>query len=55
MLKDGQMKKEKEWFRLSGGSYFGYNRLGYFLGTAFVTYFVQAFGENEALTFLEQT
>lgn len=44
-------EKEKEWFRLSGGSYFGYNRLGYFLGTAFVTYFVQAFGENEALTF----
>ncbi len=22
--------KEKEWFRLSGGRYFGYNRLGYF-------------------------
>ncbi|WP_226606962.1 DUF5700 domain-containing putative Zn-dependent protease [Bacillus cereus] len=44
-------EKEKEWFRLSGGSYFGYNRLGYFLGTALVTYFVQAFGENEALTF----
>lgn len=23
-------EKEKEWFRLSGGQYFGYNRLGYF-------------------------
>ncbi|MED3038313.1 aminopeptidase [Bacillus tropicus] len=44
-------EKEKEWFRLSGGNYFGYNRLGYFLGTAFVTYIVQAFGESEALTF----
>ncbi|MDA1761694.1 aminopeptidase [Bacillus cereus] len=44
-------EKEKEWFRLSGGSYFGYNRLGYFLGTAFVEYLVQAFGESEALTF----
>ncbi|WP_434163686.1 aminopeptidase [Bacillus thuringiensis] len=44
-------EKEKEWFRLSGGSYFGYDRLGYFLGTAFVEYLVQAFGESEALTF----
>ncbi|MDA1652354.1 aminopeptidase [Bacillus cereus group sp. TH160LC] len=44
-------EKEKEWFRLSGGNYFGYNRIGYFLGTAFVTYIVQAFGERKALTF----
>lgn len=44
-------EKEKEWFRLSGGDYFGYNRLGYFLGTAFVKYVVQAFGESEALIF----
>ncbi|MGZ7149075.1 aminopeptidase [Bacillus sp. BC08] len=43
--------KEKEWFRLSGGQYFGYNRLGYFLGTAFVEYVVQALGESEAFTF----
>ncbi|MGG1330300.1 aminopeptidase [Bacillus tropicus] len=44
-------EKEKEWFRLSGGNYFGYNRLGYFLGTAFVEYVVQALGESEAFTF----
>ncbi|ENB9401136.1 DUF5700 domain-containing putative Zn-dependent protease [Bacillus cereus] len=44
-------EKEKEWFRLSGGQYFGYNRLGYFLGTAFVEYIVQALGESEVFTF----
>ncbi|MGK8828974.1 aminopeptidase [Bacillus paranthracis] len=44
-------EKEKEWFRLSGGQYFGYNRLGYFLGTAFVEYVVQAWGESEVFTF----
>ncbi|WP_410981132.1 DUF5700 domain-containing putative Zn-dependent protease [Bacillus pacificus] len=44
-------EKEKEWFRLSGGQYFGYNRLGYFLGTAFVEDVVQALGESEAFTF----
>ncbi|HDR7718487.1 aminopeptidase [Bacillus albus] len=45
------LEKEKEWFRLSGGQYFGYNRLGYFLGTAFVEYVVQAWGESGAFTF----
>ncbi|MGN4670977.1 aminopeptidase [Bacillus cereus] len=44
-------EKEKEWFRLSGGQYFGYNRLGYFLGTAFVEYVAQALGESEVFTF----
>ncbi|AAT60094.1 MULTISPECIES: hypothetical protein [Bacillus cereus group] len=44
-------EKEKEWFRLSGGQYFGYNRLGYFLGTAFVEYIVQALGESEVFIF----
>ncbi|KXY75052.1 aminopeptidase [Bacillus anthracis] len=44
-------EKEKEWFRLSGGQYFGYNRLGYFLGTAFVDYVVQTLGESEVFTF----
>ncbi|OOZ89439.1 M1 family metallopeptidase [Bacillus cereus] len=44
-------EKEKEWFRLSGGQYFGYNRLGYFLGTAFVEDVVQALGKSEAFTF----
>ncbi len=44
-------KKGKEWFRLSGGDYFGYNRLGYFLGTAFVKYLVQTFGESKTLDF----
>ncbi|PIE96370.1 aminopeptidase [Bacillus fungorum] len=45
------LEKEKEWFRLSGGQYFGYNRLGYFLGTAFVEYVAQALGESEVFTF----
>lgn len=45
------MKKEKEWFRLFGGNYFGYNRLGYFLGTSFVEDLVDEIGENEALTY----
>ncbi|HFK1681083.1 TPA: aminopeptidase [Bacillus tropicus] len=44
-------EKEKEWFRLSGGQYFGYNRLGYFLGTAFVECVAQTFGESEGFTF----
>ena len=44
-------EKEKEWFRLSGGQYFGYNRLGYFLGTAFVEYVAQTLGESEGFTF----
>ncbi|MCP1164039.1 MULTISPECIES: aminopeptidase [Bacillus] len=45
------LEKEKEWFWLSGGQYFGYNRLGYFLGTAYLEYVVQALGESEAFTF----
>ncbi|MBJ7957261.1 aminopeptidase [Bacillus cereus group sp. N28] len=44
-------EKEKEWFRLSGGTYFGCNRLGYFLGTSYMEYIVNTFGESEALTF----
>ncbi|WP_242275762.1 aminopeptidase [Bacillus cereus group sp. BfR-BA-01445] len=44
-------EKEKEWFRLSGGQCFGYNRFGYFLGTAFVEYVVQAWEESEVFTF----
>lgn len=43
--------KEKEWFRLSGGSYFGYNRLGYLLGTKYVEHLVERVGEEEAFTF----
>ena len=45
------MAKEKEWFRLSGGSYFGHNRLGYLLGTDYVEHLVGRIGEEEALTF----
>ncbi|ARJ22514.1 aminopeptidase [Bacillus mycoides] len=45
------VEKEKEWFRLSGGTYFGYNRLGYFLGKSYIEYMVRTFGETEALTF----
>ena len=45
------MTKEKEWFRLSGGSYFGYNRIGYILGTDYVDQLVERIGEEAALTF----
>lgn len=48
---DWDMVKEKEWFRLSGGSYFGYNRLGYLLGTDYVQQLVERIGEDAALTF----
>ncbi|PEB50304.1 aminopeptidase [Bacillus pseudomycoides] len=44
-------EKEREWFRLSGGRYFGYNRLGYFLGMSYVEHLVAEFGEEQALTF----
>jgi hypothetical protein len=44
-------EKEREWFRLSGGSYFGFNRLGYFLGTSFVEDLVEEVGEQEAFTY----
>jgi hypothetical protein len=46
-----QFDYEKEWFRLSGGSYFGFNRLGYFLGTSFVHDLVQKVGELNAITY----
>lgn len=48
---DWDMEKEREWFRLSGGAYFGYNRLGYVLGTDYVEQLVGRIGEDAALTF----
>lgn len=45
------MKKEKEWFRLRGGSYFGQERLGYLLGLDFVEQLVQKIGEEDALNY----
>ncbi|MFC5604941.1 aminopeptidase [Sporosarcina koreensis] len=50
-LGDWDMEKEREWFRLSGGAYFGYNRLGYVLGTDYVEQLVRRIGEEAALTF----
>lgn len=50
-LGEWDMTKEKEWFRLSGGSYFGYNRIGYILGTDYVEQLVDRIGEDAALTF----
>jgi len=46
-----QFDHEKEWFRLSGGNYFGFNRLGYFLGTSFVHHLVQKVGELNTITY----
>ncbi len=51
VLSGWDMIKEKEWFRLSGGDYFGYNRLGYLLGTDYVEYLVDRIGEQAALAF----
>ena len=50
-LGEWDMAKEKEWFRLSGGAYFGYNRIGYILGTDYVEQLVERIGEEAALTF----
>ncbi|WP_456271016.1 DUF5700 domain-containing putative Zn-dependent protease [Bacillus sp. AK031] len=44
-------EKEREWFRLSGGQYFGYNRLGYFLGTSYFDYLVQEAGLEDAIIY----
>ena len=51
VLSGWDMAKEKEWFRLSGGNYFGYNRLGYLLGTEYVEQLVNRMGEAQALSF----
>lgn len=51
VAEEWDMVKEKEWFRLRGGNYFGYERLGYLLGTDYVEQLVEKLGEEEALTF----
>lgn len=51
VLAGWDMTKEKEWFRLSGGSYFVRNRLGYLLGTDYVEHLVEKIGEEKALTY----
>ncbi|MFS0690825.1 aminopeptidase [Sporosarcina sp. 179-K 8C2 HS] len=50
-LGEWDMAKEREWFRLSGGAYFGYNRIGYILGTDYVEQLVERIGEDAALTY----
>ncbi|MEK5040005.1 aminopeptidase [Sporosarcina sp. FSL K6-3457] len=51
VLSGWNTEKEKEWFRLSGGGYFGHNRLGYLLGTDYVEHLVNVIGEEAALAF----
>ena len=51
VLSGWNVEKEREWFRLSGGDYFGHNRLGYLLGTDYVEHLVNAIGEEAALAF----
>jgi len=43
---------EQEWLRLSGGRHFVYNRLGYFLGSAFVHHLCKNMPETDVLTLL---
>ena len=54
VLAGWDMRKEREWFRLGGGNYFGYNRLGYLLGTDYIEYLVRRIGEERALTFWKE-
>lgn len=51
VMNDWTFEKEKEWFRLSGGSYFGYNRLGYYLGTDFVHHLIELVGEEKTVIY----
>lgn len=43
---------DKEWLKMSGGSFFGFNRLGYFLGTEFVSNLFDQMTEVEMLHLL---
>lgn len=45
---------EREWLRLSGGEHFGYNRLGYFLGTLFVSDLCKELPESKVLELLAE-
>lgn len=51
-IKNKATNMEQEWLRLSGGKHFGYNRLGYFLGTAFVHNLCKKMPEAEVLALL---
>ncbi|HEU5139408.1 MAG TPA: aminopeptidase [Bacillales bacterium] len=51
-LNDDSTNVLREWFRLSGGSRFGYSRLGYFLGTRFVSDLCLQMGEEQVLALL---
>lgn len=51
-FKNGSVNMEREWFRLSGGQQFGYSRIGYYLGTVFVTDLCRKLSEREILTLL---
>ncbi|ARU62148.1 hypothetical protein CBW65_14920 [Tumebacillus avium] len=48
---DWSFEKEREWFRLSGGTRYGLNRLGYLLGADFVRSVYEERGLTETLTF----
>lgn len=50
-LSEWSMEKEREWFRLSGGKYYGFNRLGYAIGTEYVEHLVKEIGEEAACTY----
>lgn len=45
---------EREWLRLSGGEHFGHNRMGYFLGTAFVTDLCKTLPDSDVLVLLAE-
>lgn len=45
---------EREWLRLSGGEHLGYDRLGYFLGTAFVANLCEKLPGSDVLALLAE-
>ncbi|MBL0386399.1 aminopeptidase [Tumebacillus sp. ITR2] len=50
-LADYTHASQIEWFRLRGGSHFGHNRLGYYLGTEFVKALRETHDLTETMTF----
>ncbi|WP_100013064.1 aminopeptidase [Lentibacillus sediminis] len=53
-LDSENVNMEKEWLRLSGGQHFGYNRLGYYLGTTLVRDLLEELQEEEMLKMLAE-
>lgn len=49
-LQHWSMEQEIEWFRIRGGKTYGINRIGYFIGTEFISSCVKRIGLNDTMT-----